>query len=465
LIDGPLGRSRWSTLRAGIHIRENEELSSIMLHWLGLVFVGLTLLGSAFLFLVAFGLAYLLWLHLTLRREGIASETRLLAQPLPQEAALPHVVVQIPVFNEGTIVERAVVSIANLDWPKEKLHIQVCDDSTDATTGIASAAAERARAAGIDVVIFHRSNRNEFKAGALNEARQSTGHDYFAIFDVDYVPPADFLRRCMAVLLAQPRLAFVQARPDFLNIDENAFARAQAILLDFHYGLEQPTRGWANQMLPFNGTCGIWRRTAIEAAGGWRGDTLTEDWDLSYRAMLKGWRGVFLATVAVPGELPAKLGAWISQQRRWAAGIGEVCKKMLPALLFGTKLSRRERSGALLPLGTWFGYVLFPATFFSAVIAILLVPSIAWLPGLVFYASLVATTVALFALMRVANRFVGRAKPLASFALDFALVLALAIYISWANFRSIPATLIGRRRVFVRTPKEGSVVSAGGGPR
>jgi cellulose synthase/poly-beta-1,6-N-acetylglucosamine synthase-like glycosyltransferase len=399
-----------------------------------------------------------------LRSEGIASEAQRIAHRLPPDAALPHVVVQIPVFNEGPIVERGIASAARLDWPKDKLHIQVCDDSTDRTTELARAAAQRAAAAGVDVLVLHRDDRRDFKAGALRAAMASTPHHFFAILDVDYVPQPDFLRRCMAALTSESNFAFVQARPDFLNRDQNSLTRAQAIILDFHYGLEQPTRSWANHALPFNGTCGIWRRAAIEAGGGWRGDTLTEDWDLSYRAMLKGWRGVFLATVAVPGELPTKFSAWVSQQKRWAAGIGEVSKKVLPALLLDRNLSRKERWGAFFPLGAWFGDVMFPATFFCAVVAMLLIPSIALSLGLTVYAAFVGAALALFGLMLVANRFLKRMTPLVPFLVDFAVVLGLLLYIIWANFQSLPATLVGRQRIFVRTPKEGSVFFKGRGP-
>jgi cellulose synthase/poly-beta-1,6-N-acetylglucosamine synthase-like glycosyltransferase len=437
----------------------------MILDWLGGAFVALTLFGCVILAISVLGMIYLLWLHLALRERGIASETRRLAHPLPPDGELPHVVVQIPVFNEGAIVERGIANAAGLDWPKDRLHIQVCDDSTDSTTELAQAAARQAAGIGIDVAVLHRDDRRDFKAGALRAAMAATPHDYFAILDVDYIPAPDFLRRSMAALTSEPNFAFVQARPDFLNANENALTRAQAIILDFHYGLEQPTRSWANHALPFNGTCGIWRRAAIEAGGGWHGDTVTEDWDLSYRAMLKGWRGVFLATVAVPGELPTKPAAWITQQKRWAAGIGEVSRKVLPALLSHRNLSRKERWGALFPLGTWFGGVMFPATFFFAAVAMLLMPSAALFLGLTVYAAFVAAAVALFALTLVANKFLRRTTPLASFVLDFVIVLGLLIYIIWANFRSLPATLVGRRRVFMRTPKEGSMLSAGRGPR
>lgn len=430
-----------------------------MPEWLGWTLAGLALGGGAALLLAAAGLAWLLRTYLALRRGALERELALIARPLPREDALPDVVIQIPAFNEGAIVGRAVANATRLDWPRAKLHIQVCDDSTDATTRFAHEAVDRAKAEGFDAIVLHRSDRTGFKAGALNAARERTAHEYFAILDVDYVPPADFLRRCMAVLLAEPRLAFVQARPDFLNAGENALTRAQAIVLDFHYGLEQPTRSWSGQALPFNGTCGIWRRAGIEAGGGWRGEMMTEDWDLSYRALLAGWRGMFLTTVPVPGELPASLAAWVSQQKRWAAGIGEVAWQMVPRLLFERGLSFTERWKALIPFGTWFSCLIFAGTFILAVAAQLVMPSRSLM--LAFFVSFTFMSLAavLFANMIAANRSVGRATPLPVFSRDFMLVLAMLSYISWANLQSVPGTLLGRRRVFARTPKSAAAGS------
>jgi len=432
----------------------------VILDWIGHFLVALALTGCGVLFLVVLGLAWLLRTHHALRREGLALEGSLIATSLPADPGLPHVVVQIPSYNEGPIIGRAVESAIRLDWPRDKLHVQVCDDSTDDTTGHAERAAEIARAKGFDVAVLHRTDRREFKAGALNAAREQTGHDYFAILDVDYVPYPDFLRRCMAVLLAEPRLAFVQARPDFLNAGENALTRAQAIVLDFHYGLEQPTRSWSGQALPFNGTCGIWRRAGIEAGGGWRGDMMTEDWDLSYRALLAGWRGMYVMTVPVPGELPANLDGWVSQQKRWAAGIGEVAWQMVPRLLFERGLSTTERLKALFPFGTWFGCLVFAGTFIVAVAAQLVRPSSALFVALVVSCTFVSLAVILFAGMIAANRSVGRSTPLSVFLGDFTLVLAMLIYISWANLQSVPGTLLGRRRVFARTPKQGEAAGS-----
>jgi cellulose synthase/poly-beta-1,6-N-acetylglucosamine synthase-like glycosyltransferase len=423
--------------------------------WLGNLFVGLTLAGCAVMVAVLFVLFYEIGRYLALREAGIAGERQRLAQPLPADEALPHVVVQLPSFNEGAIIERSIANSTRLDWPRHKLHIQVCDDSTDATTALAQVAAARARAEGFDVAVLHRSDRSDFKAGALRSAMAKTGHEYFAILDIDYLSAPDFLRRCMAVLLADQKLAFVQARIDFFNADESWLTRAQRIMLDFHYGLEQPMRSWGGAVLPFNGTCGIWRRAAIEAADGWSGNTVTEDWDLSYRAWMKGWRGIYLTSITVAGELPVRLRVWSSQQHRWAAGIGEVAFRMLPVLFRNNGLSFVERLGASVPFGVWCAHVMFTATIVLALIAMLLKPSAALALGLTVYATLLAATAALFVVMRVANRSVRPGTPLGKFFVDFIPVPFLTWYISWANFRSLPATLLGRQRVFVRTPKEG----------
>ena len=427
----------------------------MLLDWLGQGLVALTLSGCVSLIVVTLGLLYLLSLHLALRRKCLAQEARALAHPLPPDAALPHVVVQIPVFNEGLMVERAIASAAQLDWPQGKLHIQVCDDSTDETTDLARAAAQRAARAGTDVVIIRRPDRSEFKAGNLKNAMAQSDHAYFAIFDADIVQPPDFLRRCMTVLLAAPELAFVQARPDFLNADDNALTRAQAILLNYHYGFEQATRSWAGHVLPFNGSCGIWRRAAIEAGGGWQGDTLLEDWDLSYRAWMRGWRGTFVTAVTAAGELPVTVDAWTSQQRRWATGGGQVARKVLLSFRGVGNLSLRDYGNALMPLATWLGYLLFSATLFAGAAAMLLRPSQAWMLGWTMFAVFASAAAVLCALMLVANRTVRRKATVTRIVLDFPMVLMLCLYISWANLRSLPGTLLGRPRAFVRTPKRG----------
>ena len=236
------------------------------------------------------------------------------------------------------MLRRGVEAAARLDWPRDKLHIQVLDDSTDETAELARTVVAELKAQGFDVVALQRTDRSGFKGGALHEAMQQTPHDYFAIFDVDYVPPPDFLRTCMRPFFAKldgrrPNWAFVQARFDFLNPHENALTEMQMVTLDAHLGIEQATRCWAGHPLPFNGTCGIWQRAAIEAGGGWKGDTVTEDLDLTYRGWVKGWRALFLTSVPVPGELPADTKTWLRQQQRWQDGFRHVSLRMFPAIL------------------------------------------------------------------------------------------------------------------------------------
>ena len=228
--------------------------------------------------------------------------------------------------------------------------MQVLDDSTDESAEIARDAVREYQLRGHHVSLIYRAERVGFKAGALKAGLAGSSEPFVAIFDADYIPKPDFLRLCMRPLLSDPDLAFVQARCDFLNATDNRITRAQKAILDSHFGIEQVTRSWAGQILPFNGTCGIWRRTAIEDAGGWQGDTLTEDLDLSYRAQLAGWRDDALVTVAVPGELPDTLEAWQRQQFRWNKGFAQNARKLLPIVWRGD-LSWSRRAEAVLHLG------------------------------------------------------------------------------------------------------------------
>ncbi len=291
-----------------------------------------------------------LLLHLRLRRAGLRQEREMLALPLPPDDALPAVLVQIPTYNEGALVQRVIEAVAAFDWPRNRLQVQLLDDSTDGSADLGRAAVAATRSLGVDIVLLHRDNRDGFKAGALKAGLARSAQPYVAIFDADYVPPPDFLRLCMRPLLADRDLAFVQARCDFLNAAQNRVTRAQQVILDSHFAAQQTTRSWAGEFLPFNGTCGVWRRAAIEAAGGWHGDTLTEDLDLSYRAQLAGWRAAYLVTVAVPGELPEKLATWQRQQLRWNKGFAQTARKLLPGILTGS-LSWHRKLEALLHLG------------------------------------------------------------------------------------------------------------------
>jgi cellulose synthase/poly-beta-1,6-N-acetylglucosamine synthase-like glycosyltransferase len=430
-----------------------------LIDWLATGLTAIALVCSAVLLLFIAVELSMVVRHLRLRRRGLARERALLSQPLPPDHALPHVVVQITVCNEGALVERAITSAAALDWPRDKLHTQICDDSDDATTELACAAVMPLAASGLDIAVLRRRDRTDFKAGNLREAMNQTPHEFFAIFDVDYVPPADFLRRAMVPLIADPALGFVQARWDFLNAGENALTRAQAIALDAHHGIEQATRSWAGHPFTFNGTCGIWRRAAIEAGGGWCGDTLAEDLDLSYRAWVKGWRGMFLTSVAVPGELPADRAAWVRQQNRWTTGFGQVARTMIPMVLRDPRLSAGARFAALLHLATaWWGAPITFVMLAAMAAAALLKPALLPLFGTVLAGLIVCAHAVLFSTYRIGNRFVrGRAVPLGRFTADFFYSFYLGIYLAFANALAYWRAMSGRRSAFERTPKRGSI--------
>jgi cellulose synthase/poly-beta-1,6-N-acetylglucosamine synthase-like glycosyltransferase len=299
---------------------------------------------------LAFRVSQTVLLHLYHRRTGLERERIALTRPLPTDDKLPAVLVQIPTFNEGPLVQRVLDAVVALDWPRDRLQIQLLDDSTDASAEIARATVADLHLRGYSVNLIQRTHRAGFKAGALKAGLACTREPFVAVFDADYVPQPNFLRLCLRPLLDDPHLAFVQARCDFLNARENRVTHAQQVILESHFAVEQPTRCWAGQFLPFNGTGGVWRRAAIEAAGGWQADTLTEDLDLSYRAQMRGWRALYLVCVAVPGELPESLASWGVQQCRWNKGFAQTTRKLLPTI-WRSNLPWRRKFDAALHLG------------------------------------------------------------------------------------------------------------------
>lgn len=243
-------------------------------------------------------------------------------------AAWPSVTVQLPIFNELHVVERLIDAIAALDYPRDRLQVQVLDDSTDETTALAAACVDRHRGQGLNIDLMHRTQRPGFKAGALAAALDSAAGEYIAIFDADFTPPRDFLRRTVPHLAEDPGLGFLQTRWGHLNCDYSALTRAQSLALDGHFVVEQTVRQRSGWFFGFNGTAGLWRRICIDDAGGWQADTLCEDLDLSYRAQLAGWRGLYLPDIVAPAEIPPQLTAYKRQQARWATGSIQTLRKL-----------------------------------------------------------------------------------------------------------------------------------------
>ena len=284
-----------------------------------------------------------------------------------QFTELPRVTVQIPSYNEMYVMERVIDAACAFDYPRNRLEIQVLDDSTDETQVVARNAVERWRNLGLDIHYIHRSNRNGFKAGALENGLRSAKGDFIAIFDADFVPEPDFLQRAIHHF-TDPRIGMVQGRWEHLNREYSFLTRTQAIFLDGHFMLESFTRFVSGRFFNFNGTAGIIRRKTIDDAGGWEHDTLTEDLDLSYRAQIKGWKFVFLPDLTVPAELPVEMNSFKSQQCRWAKGAMQTCKKVLLRIL-KSDLSAGEKLEAwyhltgniCYPLMLVLSFILFPA--------------------------------------------------------------------------------------------------------
>ena len=253
--------------------------------------------------------------------------------PKPKEtfSELPLVTIQLPLFNELHVVDRLLDSVAAIDYPQDKIQIQILDDSTDETVEICRAGAERLRARGFDIEHIHRTDRTGFKAGALEHGTQFAKGEFLFILDADFVPNPDVLQRTIH-FFTDERIGLIQTRWGHINRTYNILTRIQAMFLDGHLELEQTARNRSGRFFTFNGTAGIWRKGCIADAGGWEHDTLTEDMDLSYRAQLKGWRFIFLNDVETPAELPVDMDGFKSQQHRWTKGSIQVCKKVLPAI-------------------------------------------------------------------------------------------------------------------------------------
>jgi cellulose synthase/poly-beta-1,6-N-acetylglucosamine synthase-like glycosyltransferase len=277
-------------------------------------------------------------------------------EPAGQFAQLPPVTVQLPLYNEMYVADRLLDSIAALEYPQDKLEVQVLDDSTDETTEIVARKVASLRQQGFRIHHVHRTNRVGFKAGALENGLHAATGEFIAIFDADFVPGPDLLQKIIH-FFTDPGIGMIQTRWGHLNERYSLLTRIQSMMLDGHFLIEQTARAHSGRFFNFNGTAGIWRRTCIETSGGWQHDTLAEDLDLSYRAQIKGWRFLFLPEIVTPAELPVEMNAFKSQQHRWAKGSVQTCKKMLP-VLWRSPLPLKIKFEGTMHLTSNFGYVL-----------------------------------------------------------------------------------------------------------
>ena len=365
----------------------------------------------------------------------------------------PHVLVQIPVYNEPLVVERVLSATGALDWPRERLTIQLLDDSTDLTSDIAVHAVARLKRQGVDAVHIRRADRSGFKAGALAAGLALSEAPYVAVLDADFVPPADWLRRAMAALLADPKAAFVQTRIEWGNGDRSWLTRAQRLMQDAHFAVEQAVRARRGVPFQFNGTGGIWRRAAVAEAGGWSHDTLSEDLDLVLRTYLKGWHGLFLMEPHVVGELPQKLDDFSVQQSRWSKGFVQVARKLLGPI-WRAEWSDEAKLVTTVALGQ---QLIFPALIAGIVALILSLVGHGHLVGLfrfllwLWFAGVLAVLVGM---TWVSYRRLRRGDLL-QYLITAASVPAVIAYLAAANAGAIVGAGLGRKTVFTRTPKTG----------
>ncbi len=373
---------------------------------------------------------------------------------------VPMVTVQLPIFNEKYVVPRLVDCIIELDYPKDRLEIQILDDSTDETVAIAKEKVEEYRKKGYDIVHIHRTNRQGYKAGALKAATQVAKGEFIAIFDADFLPRKEFLKKTIPQF-SNDRVGVVQTRWEHINEDYSMLTKLQALQLNVHFRIEQIGRRGANCMLQFNGTAGVWRKETIASAGGWEADTLTEDLDLSYRAQLKGWEIIYMEELSSPAELPAEMNGLKSQQFRWMKGGAETAKKMLPTVWKSdlTFFQKLHATGHLMSSGVF--VFIFIAGVFSVPLVFLISMYGIGYGYLGYFLIGLLSVIAVYFTANVDSEIKypdpgdnqTYFKKFVKFILLFPIFLSLSMGLSLHNTVAVLQGYWGKESPFVRTPK------------
>jgi cellulose synthase/poly-beta-1,6-N-acetylglucosamine synthase-like glycosyltransferase len=383
-------------------------------------------------------------------------------KPLPHDApvdTLPHVTIQLPLYNEATVAARLLEHIAKTDYPRSKLEIQVLDDSTDETRAMVRSLVENLQVTKegeepLDIVYIHRVDRTGYKAGALDAGLKVAKGELVAVFDADFLPQPEFVRQLVPNFMADPKVGMVQARWGHLNREHSLLTRTQALMLDGHHLVENRARSSAGWLFNFSGTGGMWRKDAIFTSGGWQHDTLTEDLDLSYRAQLAGWRFVYRESVVSPAELPEDVSAFRAQQFRWAKGTVQTSRKLLKRVLSAPNLTLMQRIEAFFHLTPHFAYPL------MVFLSVLLLPALILMPAtnprtmlLIDLPLCIGTTGSLAAFYAMAEAAQGRSRwgALRQLPALLALGAGLAPHLS----RAVLEGLRSMAGEFVRTPKKG----------
>ncbi len=371
--------------------------------------------------------------------------------PPPEVTRWPRVTVQLPIFNERYVIERLVEAVSRFDYPRELLDIQVLDDSVDETVQVARACVERFAAQGLPITYIHRSNREGYKAGALENGLKTAQGEFVAIFDADFIPSPDFLRRCVPYF-ENDKIGMVQTRWTYLNRDYSLLTQVETILLDGHFVVEHGARSRRGTFFNFNGTAGVWRRRAIEDAGGWEHDTLTEDTDLSYRAQLRGWKFLYLPQIECASELPVDINGFKAQQARWAKGLMQTAKKILPRVM-KSNIPWHVKAEAFFHLTANISYPL------MVVLSTMLLPAmiVRFYQGyfqmlFIDLPLFLASTCSISSFYLVAQKEL-RPKNWWRTFLYMPFVMATGIGISVRNAQAVLEAIVGKKSEFARTPK------------
>jgi len=369
----------------------------------------------------------------------------------PTKTATPTVLVQLPVYNEPKVISRIIDAVAQLDWPS--MEIQVLDDSTDETCAIAASRVAHWSEQGVMISHIRRDHRTGYKAGALAHGLDLSPAKYIAIFDADFVPEPDFLRKMMPSLL-EPNVGMVQACWGHLNRNQNWTTRVQAMILDGHFVIEHTARFRSGRFFNFNGTAGIWRRDCIIDAGGWSHDTVTEDLDLSYRAQMKGWNFIYRDDVVAPAELPGTTRAFLGQQHRWAKGTVQTSRKLLDPILLSNFPVRVRLEAANHLLMVW----AYPTVFLLSILFPLSILARVQMDGasllILDLFAVIATTVSIGFFYAVALQRSG--ERLRSRWWEIPLAMSVGIGCSGSQTLAVIEGAWSNDATFERTPKQGT---------
>jgi cellulose synthase/poly-beta-1,6-N-acetylglucosamine synthase-like glycosyltransferase len=376
------------------------------------------------------------------------------AVPKPEREfdKLPRVTIQLPMYNEMYVAERLIDAVVKMDYPKDLLEIQVLDDSTDETVSIASRRVDYYKNQGLDISYLHRENRKGFKAGALEEGMKVAKGEFIAVFDADFIPHKHFLTNTIQFFTA-PKVAMVQMRWSHLNRNFSLMTNLQSIFLDGHFVVEHTARNRSGRFFNFNGTAGIWRKTAIIDGGGWQHDTLTEDLDLSYRTQMKGWQFIYLPEHSVPAELPVDIVAFKAQQHRWAKGSIQTAKKLLPKI-FRAPLPLHVKVEAFFHLGANIAYLLMVPLSISILPVVILRRNLDWGQMFIYDVPLFLMATASVSAFYIVSQKEIYSNWTSTFKY-LPLLMGLGIGLSVNNSAAVLEAMFNKESEFVRTPKFG----------